>query len=94
MHSKAVLFTFLALAAIIVSALNVSVLGSFIGKAATLHPDINSIKERGAARAVVVLNGLVFLALLFVALGFAFYAGIGSCSSHGKPPHGFHHAAK
>ncbi|NCW89255.1 MAG: hypothetical protein EBV73_01650 [Rhodocyclales bacterium] len=88
MHSKAVFVTILVLSAIIVSAMNVAVLGSFIGKAATLHPDVNSIKERGAARAVVVLNGIICLTLLFAALGFAFYAGIGSCSDHTRK-HGF-----
>ena len=84
MHSRATLVTLLALTAIITSALNVSVLGSFIGKASTLHPDLDNIKERGAARAVVILNGLIFLSLLVVALGFAFYAGIGSYSDYAK----------
>lgn len=70
--------------AIILTALNVSVIGGFIGKAETLHPDIGSIKERGAARAVVFVNGLILLSLLAFILGYSFYAGITSYSDYVK----------
>ena len=70
--------------AIVLTALNVTIIGGFIGKAETLHPDIGSIKERGAARAMVFVNGLILLSLIAFILGYSFYAGISSYSDYAK----------
>lgn len=84
LSSKAWLCGSLVLLALLLTGLNVTVLGSFIGKTATLHPDINNLKERMGARVVVLMNGVLFLLLAFVFMGVIFYAGVQSYSQYAR----------
>ena len=84
LSSKAWLRGGLVLLALLLTGLNVTVLGSFIGKTGTLHPDVNNLKERTGARVVVALNGATFLLLAFVFMGVIFYAGVQSYSQYAR----------
>lgn len=82
--SKAWLRGGLVLLALLLSGLNVTILGSFIGKTIALHPDVNNLKERGGARVVVAMNGVAFLLLAIVFAGIVFYAGGQSYSQYAR----------
>ena len=78
----------LLLLAFILTTLNVLVVGGFIGKALTIHTDLESVKGRKRAQIVVLVNtilsfvSLVLLVLYAVKLGwqsFGSYARSQGC---------------
>lgn len=84
LSSKAWLRGGLVVLALLLTGLNVTILGTFIGKTVALHPDVNNLKERMGARVVVAMNGVAFLLLAFVFMGIVFYAGVQSYSQYAQ----------
>jgi hypothetical protein len=67
--------------ALSVTSLNVFVVGGFVGRATTVHPDLENVKGRKASKNVIALNSIltaIFLVLLVL------YAGSLGWKSYGS----------
>jgi len=80
--------------ALVVTALNVFVVGGFVGRATTVHPDLENVKGRQASKNVIALNSIIasiFLVLLILYAGsigwksYGSYAMSKGCDLSSKP---------
>ena len=67
-----ILCVLILVGAFALTALNVVVVGGFVGRATTVHPDLDNIKGRKTSKSIISLNAL--LAVLFLVL-LVLYAG-------------------
>jgi len=68
---KTILAILLALAAFALTSVNTLVVGGFVGRALTVHPDLESQKGRGAVRTTLLCNGTLAFVFLVALVLFA-----------------------
>lgn len=85
MYSSRFCMNVLLVAFMILTALNVSLIGGFIGKAEVLYPDVDKLKERQPARIMIATNALLCILLVSFLLVYLFYRGFPVASSYTCP---------
>jgi len=77
-----ILCVLILIGAFALTAVNVVVVGGFVGRATTVHPDLDNVKGRAASKSIISLNAILAVSFLIMLVLYAGSLGWKSYSNY------------